>query len=56
MFQNFSAFCCLRMLFWIIEGLILFDFFRLCRNLKSSICGFEDNPIRGRVKLVHKGA
>ncbi len=29
---------------------------RLCRNLKSSTCGFEDNPIRGRMKLVHKGA
>ena len=29
---------------------------RLCRNLKSSTWGFEDNPIRGRVKLVHKGA
>ena len=24
--------------------------------LKSSIFGFEDNPIRGRVKLVDKGA
>ena len=22
----------------------------------SSTCGFEDNPIRGRVKLVYKGA
>jgi len=29
---------------------------RLSRKLKSSITGFEDNPIRGRVKLVHKGA
>jgi len=29
---------------------------RLCRNIKSSTCGFEDNPLRGRVKLVHKGA
>ena len=29
---------------------------RLCRNLKSSTSGFEGNPIRGRVKLVPKGA
>jgi len=27
----------------------------LCRNLKSSTRGFENNPLRGRVKLVHKG-
>ena len=35
---------------------LIFIIFRLSRNLKSSICGFEDNPISGRVKLVHKGA
>jgi len=29
---------------------------RLFRNLKSSTSGFEGNPIRGRVKLVPKGA
>ena len=27
---------------------------RLFRNIKSSPFGFEYNPIRGRVKLVHK--
>jgi len=35
---------------------LAFDGIRLCRNLKSSIFGFRDNPIRGRVKLVRKGA
>ena len=29
---------------------------RISRKLKSNTTGFEDNPIRGRVKLVHKGA
>ena len=29
---------------------------RLSGILESSIFGFEGNPLRGRVKLVHKGA
>ena len=36
------------------EYYLRFSFARLFRILKSS--GFEDNPLRGRVKLVYKGA
>ena len=43
---------------WIqYEFPILMDLkcYPVMQSLKLRICGFEDNPIRGRVKLVYNG-